>query len=53
MLHRLVGKPTVLTENSSEFEIVAKKRPGRRWMANRSVSGLDLVIAVSRGSAAH
>ncbi|MEP6774259.1 MAG: glycosyltransferase, partial [Chloroflexota bacterium] len=48
MLRRLVGKPIVLTENSSEFDSWLK-RPGLRWMANRSFSGADLVIAVSEG----
>lgn len=48
MLRWLVGKPIVLTENSSEFESWLK-RPGLRWMANRTFSGTDLVIAVSEG----
>ena len=48
MLRPLFKIPTVLTENSSEFESWWK-RPGLRWMAQRAFAGADVVIAVSEG----
>ncbi len=48
LLHKIVGAPVVLTENSSEFGSWLK-RPGLRWMAKLAFSHVNLVIAVSEG----